>query len=341
MSAPIWITERDVEALSIAEAVAALRAGLEREAAGEAENLEKTHVRIGGGANMHAIGAAFRADALCGVKSWVHTKGGANPIELLWNAEDGRLLAVIEAFALGQLRTSAIAGIATDLLALPEADELALCGTGKQALAQVASVASVRSLSRVRVFGRDSERRSGMQSRIEKELGLRTEGFEDPGAAVANAPIITLITRATEPFLESGMVAAGAHINAMGAISPERGEFAPALLGRCGAIAVDSVGQARRLSSELRAFFGEDDDAWRAVAPLCELVATKRGRPAGADLTIFKSLGMGISDLALAHEVYERVRGRGEALELPTPRPAPLRFEAGSVSAPKHAGRST
>ncbi len=326
MNPPIWISERDVEKLSMAEAAEALRKGLRREAESEAVNLEKTHVGVGGGANMHAIGAAFPTDALCGIKAWVHTKGGANPIELLWDSQDGHLLAVIEAFALGQLRTSAIAGIATDVLALPEADELAICGAGKQALAQVATVASVRRLSRVRVFGRDVERREKMCGRIEAELGLRAEGFGEVDKAVADAPIITTITRAAEPFLESGMVSQGCHINAMGAISRERGEFAAEILNRCSTITADNIPQARALASEFRTFFGDDDEAWQSVVPLCQLVDRSDARPSTADVTLFKSLGMGISDLSLAREVYDRAKASGSATELPIPKPAPLRF---------------
>ena len=333
MNPPIWISEREVEKLSMAEAAEALRKGLRREAESEAINLEKTHVGIGGGANMHAIGAAFPADALCGIKAWVHTKGGANPIELLWDTEDGHLLAVIEAFALGQLRTSAIAGIATDVLALPEAEELALCGAGKQALAQVATVASVRRLTRVRVFGRDAERREKMCARIEAELGLRAEGFSEVEKAVADAPIITTITRAAEPFLESAMVSPGCHLNAMGAISRERGEFAADLLNRCAVIAADNIAQARALASEFRSFFGDTDEAWRAVAPLCELVDRPDARPGTADITLFKSLGMGISDLSMAREVYERATASGSGHELPTPRPSPLHFEPAAAEA--------
>ena len=332
MNPPIWVSERDVEQLSMAEAADALRRGLRREAESEAINLEKTHVGVGGGANMHAIGAAFPADALCGIKAWVHTKGGANPIELLWDTEDGHLLAVIEAFALGQLRTSAIAGIATDLLARPEADELAICGSGKQALAQVAAVASVRRLSRVRVFGRDPERREKMCGRIEAELGLRVEGFADVERAVADAPIITTVTRAAEPFLESAMISQGCHINAMGAISRERGEFSAEILSRCATIAADSVPQARVLASEFRAFFGDDDEAWQAVVPLCKLVEKSEPRGTSVDVTLFKSLGMGISDLSLAREVYERARASGSSIELPTPQPAPLRFQPSEVA---------
>ncbi len=325
-SPPRWITEREVEALSIAEAIAALRSGLEKEATAGAANLEKTHLRVEGGANIHAIGAAFPGDGVCGVKTWVHTQGGANPLEILWSSETGQLLAVIEAFALGQLRTAAIAGIATDLLAVADAREMTLCGTGKQALAQVAAIAAVRTLDHVRVFGRDRDRRSAMIARIGSELGLSATGFDAVDPAVAGSPIVTLVTRASEPFIRADAIERGAHVNAMGAITPERCEFEPELLARCGAVAVDNLPQARRLASELRAFY-VDDEAWQSVKPLSELVGASVTRPAGADLTLFKSLGMGISDLALATEIYRRAIESDTGVLLPTPHPKPLTFE--------------
>jgi alanine dehydrogenase len=333
VSGPRWIGERDVEALSIAEAIDALRGGLRREATAGAANLEKTHLRVEGGANIHAIGAAFPTDGICGVKTWVHTKGGANPVEILWDSDTGQLLAVIEAFALGQLRTAAIAGIATDLLAAKEACEMALCGTGKQALAQVAAIDAVRPLDRVRVFGRDRARRDAMVARIGDELGLSAKGFDAVGPAIDAAPIVTLVTRASEPFIGVDAIAAGAHVNAMGAITPERCEFEPGLLARCAVVAVDNLPSAQRLASELRAFYS-DDESWGNVTPLSELVASKASRPAGADLTLFKSLGMGISDLALATEIYRRAVESGAGLELPQPEPRPLVFGAAAASSP-------
>ncbi len=325
VSGPRWIGERDVEALSIADAIDALRGGLQQEATAGAVNLEKTHLRVEGGAGIHAIGAAFPGDGVCGVKTWVHTKGGANPVEILWSSETGQLLAVIEAFALGQLRTAAIAGIATDLLAAQDAREMTLCGTGKQALAQVAAICAVRPLEGVRVFGRDRDRRDAMVARIGDELGLSATGFGAVGPAIDASPIVTLVTRASKPFIRADAIARGAHVNAMGAITPERCEFDPELLARCAVVAVDNLPSAKRLASELRAFYS-DDESFRSVTPLSELVASQGGRPAGADLTLFKSLGMGISDLALATEIYRRAVESGTGSPLPIPEPRPLVF---------------
>ena len=322
MTAPIWIGEKDL-ALDLGQAIALLRKAMLRQAKGNAKNMEKTHLAWDGG-NMHAIGAAFTDTALLGVKTWAHTPKGATPLEILWDAETGKLLAIIEAFAMGQLRTAGIAGLVTDMLAAKDADLLAICGTGKQSLAQVAAVSLVRKLRVVRVYGRNAERREAFARRVQTELNLKAETFDDVAKTVASAPIITLVTRAKEPFLTADMPARGAHINAMGAITPERMEFAPALLSRCAIIATDSIEQALALGSE----FIAAKLTPASLKAVSELVAADTTRPASADLTLFKSLGTGTADLALAEELYRLAREKGLGRELPTPAPAPLSFRA-------------
>jgi ornithine cyclodeaminase len=323
MSTPLWISERDIR-LSLGDTIALLRKGMQRQASGVAINMDKTHAHWTGG-NMHAIGAVFADKGLLGVKSWAHTPKGSTPLEILWDAETGKLLAIIEAFAMGQLRTAGMAGLATDQLAQEKADTLALCGTGKQALAQAAAIRAVRPISHMKIFGRDPAKRAAFASKIAGQLGVKTSEHERVDDAVKNAPIVTLITRAKEPFLAADVPARGAHINAMGAITPERKEFAPELLERCAVVAVDSIDQARALASELIEAWGEDF-SHPALISMDALIAKNTRRPAGADLTLFKSLGVGIADLSLAEEIYRLARERGVGRELPVPAPVPLDF---------------
>ena len=196
--------------------------------------------------------------------------------------------------------------MATKYLAADGASDMALIGTGKQALTQLAAVAAVRPLRRVRAFGRDAARRAEFVARARKTLGLNVEEASSVAQAVDGAAIVTLVTRATSPILDAGMLAPGTHVNAVGAISPERTEFEPSLLARCAAVVADSVPQVRDLSSEFVDYYGQDEVKWSAVRPLCSVVADAKGRPAGADLTLFKAMGMGISDLALGMEILRR-----------------------------------
>src|SRR5919202_1085052 len=130
----------------------------------------KTHVAWGDGSTLHAIGATFPKAGFVGTKTWAHTEGGATPLLILFDSETGALKAIIEAFALGQMRTGGASGVATRWLAAEGADDFAIIGTGKQAVTQVAAVLAVRPVKSIRVFGRDEERRTRFAARVEKEF---------------------------------------------------------------------------------------------------------------------------------------------------------------------------
>ncbi len=275
----LWVTEGEVVRLmDMKGAIAALDRGLALEAAGKAENMVKTHAIWGGHHTLHAIGATFADEGFVGTKTWAHANGAA-PLLILFDSHNGSLRAIIEAFALGQLRTGAISGLATKYLAAEGASDMALIGTGKQAMTQLAAVAAVRPLRRVRAFSRDGAGRSDFVARARKALGLNVEEASSVAQAVDKAAIVTLVTRATKPILTSEMLAAGTHVNAVGAISPERTEFEPALLSRCAAVVADSVPQVQNLSSEFMQYYGRDDAKWRAVRPLSAVVSKAAAGP--------------------------------------------------------------
>lgn len=331
MSDPLWISELDVVSLmNIEDAIDALEQGLLREARGKALNMVKTHATWGNGSTLHAIGAVFPDDGFAGTKTWAHTEGGATPLLLLFDGNTGALKAIIEAFALGQMRTGSASGVATRWLAREDADELAIIGTGKQAITQVAAVVAVRPIKRVRVFGRNAERRERFASRVRDEFYFEPVQAKTVAEAVQGAPIITVVTRAAEPILFGDMIARGAHINAVGAIVPSKAEVASDVLARCAHIVADSVPSAQKLSRELIDYFGSDQTNWQRVRSLADVVAAREPRDSSDDLTVFKSLGMGISDLALGIKLYQKAVEIGVGRSFPHPQKAAPRFRSGA-----------
>jgi ornithine cyclodeaminase len=330
MSDPLWITEAEVvELVDLRDAITALERALAEEAAGRAQNMTKTHVGWGE-ANLHAIGAVFTGAKLAATKTWAHTPGGATPLLVVMDADDGSLKCVIEAFALGQLRTGGISGVATARLAAKAADELAIIGTGKQALLQVAAVHAVRPLRRLRVFSPRAESRRTFVDKVRTELELEALDFGSVAQAVEGAPIVTLVTRATEPFLTASMLARGTHVNAVGAITPEREEFAQDLFDRASRIVVDSLPAVHRLAREFMTRFGPPGPRWDRVLPLSRVVAGGLAREAADDLTLFKAMGMGISDLALGAEIYVRAVKAGKGRAFPHAQRAKPRIRVAS-----------
>ena len=309
---PIWIREAEVvELLSLAEAIDALERGLRLEAEGSARNMAKTQALWDGGHTLHAIGAVVPGGRLVGTKTWAHTGGGATPLLVLWDSESGRLRAVIEAFALGQMRTGAMTGVATKWMAAQEADTLAIIGTGKQALTQVAAVHAVRPLKRLTVYSPRAESRAAFADKARAALNVAVDDSAALAEATEGAAIVTLVTRAREAFLDAGHLARGAHLNAVGAISPEREEFRQGVFARAGAVAVDSLDSVKRLSREFIEYYGQGPGDWAEARPISALIANGFAREAGTDVTLFKAMGMGISDLALGAVIVERAEAAG------------------------------
>ncbi|GAA4852926.1 ornithine cyclodeaminase family protein [Actinomycetospora corticicola] len=284
--------------------VDALEAVLAHEAQGTAWNVDKTMSTWpteAGRASAHGLGAVDLTAGLAIFKTWVNTPAGASALLTMFDATDGTALGVAEAGTAGALRTAAISGVATRYLADPDADELALLGAGRQALRQVEAIAAVRPLRRVRLWNRSTAGAQALAERIRDDLGLPVEVAATVDAATRDAPIVTTITRADEPFLAAHHLAAGAHLNAVGAILPTHAELAPDVLAASALTVVDSEANARRGSRELREHLGADPAAdWGSVHALAELVAGKTVRPPTPRLTVFKGMGMGLSDLAVA-----------------------------------------
>ncbi len=311
----IWITEADVvQLMDLKDAIAALEVALREEARGEAQNMTKTLLQYGKN-NLHAIGG--KLGNLVGTKTWTHTQGGTCPLLLLWSAEDGSLVAVIEAFALGNLRTGGISGVAANWMSRQDARVMAIAGTGKQALAQVATMIAVRPIERLRIYSLRAEARQAFSAKVREEFGIEATVCASAGEACQGAQIVTLVTRATQPFLTASMLERGAHLNAVGAIAPDREEFAQDVFAQATLVAVDNLPGVQQLSREFMTHYAA---GWDGVMPLSKLIASGRKRAAQDDVSVFKAMGMGISDLALGVELVKRARERGLGRVIPQPK---------------------
>jgi alanine dehydrogenase len=326
---PRWITEADVAAaIDLPGSVDAVRDALVREHAGTATTLPKTATSFGEHGTLHSLGGtgiAIDGDEIVGTKSWAHTPGGATPLVLLWDAATGALLAVIEAFALGQLRTAGVSAIATDALARADASVFAMIGTGRQALAQVAAVASQRPLSQVRVFSPTPEHRAAFATAVAERLPeVDVIDCADIPAATHGADVITTATRSRTPILDASLVGPNAHVNALGSITNDRRELDDSVVAAARVVVSDSPDAAIALSPELR----------RATAVVA--LNTIVGAPAATRRTgvsVFKAMGLGLADVAIAAEVLAaaRVTGSGRAIPVPM-RAAPTLFTSLEVA---------
>ena len=330
----IWITGSEVSQLvSLEDAIEALEEGLALEGSGDAKNVTKAIGMWGDGNSMHALGSMFPAAGYVGFKTWANTKHGAGSIFELFDAETGALLAVIEAGLLGQLRTSGISGLATRWLAKPNASEMALIGTGRSALMQIVAIAAVRPLKRLRVYSPTEAHRKAFVENAASLLAFDVVEAPTIKDATRGAEIVTIMTRGREPFFSASDLDEGTHLNAVGAILPKFAEFHQDVFERASLVVVDHIPNAKVASREFREHYDGGHGSWDDVKELSAIIASKTTRPADADVTLFKALGMGISDLSVAKMVYERARAKGIGLEIPKPQRVQARWRSGRKAA--------
>jgi ornithine cyclodeaminase len=313
-----YLSESDVvSVLDMARAIDALEDMLRLQGAGQAQNVPKTLATWGEGNSMHALGSVMTGQGYAGFKTWVYAKDGGGSMFSLFDARKGTLLALIEARALGMLRTAAIAGVATRLLAPRDIRRAALIGAGPQAVTQLAALAAVQELDEVRVFSRNAGKCRAFVDGLAGRYSCALRPCATPEEALDGAGIATLITRAQDPFISAAMLRDCRHINAMGAILPAKAELQRDVLENAARYVVDDLENARRGSRELRERFGPGPEGWEQVEVLSGLLAADRPPQPAGGLTLFKGMGMGLSDLAMARAVYETAQQRGLGTLLP------------------------
>jgi ornithine cyclodeaminase/alanine dehydrogenase-like protein (mu-crystallin family) len=327
-STAIWLTEEQVASLvSLDDTIDALERGLGALGEGKAFNVPKALGGFDDGSSMHSLGSGLPDAGFVGYKNWVHTKRGAKAMYVLFDSHQGKLLAMMEANSLGQLRTAAMTGVGTRWMSPNGVSDMAVIGTGMQALAQVAAVNLVRPLKRIRVWSPTPEKRQAFAARLREKFDAEISVSDSCAAALEGAPLVTLVTRAKDPFVSASMLARGAHVNAVGAILPGNAELLPDVFGRVGLTAVDDVAGVKKASREFIDHFENDIKDWSSVRPLGELIARREQRPKDCDISLFKAMGMGVSDLSVAMMAYHRAKEQSIGQALPvSPGAAPLRW---------------
>lgn len=325
----LWLSEQDVTTLvSLKDAIDALESGVRSLGLDEGQNIPKALGGFGDGTSLHSLGSALPALGYCGYKNWIHTKRGAKAVFVLFDANEGRLLAMMEANTLGQLRTAAMTGLGTKWVAPEGVSDMALIGTGRQALAQVAAVNAVRPLARIRIWSPTAEKRHAFAEQVRAKFDMEVINAETIEAATEGASLVTVVTRAREPFLSSDMLAKGAHLNAVGAILPGNSEIQQDVIERAAFIAVDDLVGVQKASREFIDYFerGPGEGNWERIRALGKLIADGERPPKDCDLTLFKAMGMGISDLSVAMLVYQKASAAGTGQKLPLMDAVPLRW---------------
>lgn len=314
-----YLSEQDVvNALNMPKAITALTEMLRLHGKNQVMNVPKALGRWADGSTMHALGSVMTEESgYAGFKTWTNTKRGGGSLFTLFDAHTGLLLAIIEARALGMMRTAAGTGVATQLLAPESAKVAALIGTGPQAVTQLEALLAVRDFERIQVYSPTAENREAFVAKVSQKHDVNIVASQSLGEALSGAEVLTTVTRATDPFITADMLADCRHVNALGAILPSKAEFDTSCLQLADQIVVDDRENARKGSKELNDFLAGNEEGWDELPTLGTMLVEARGRDAATKLSFYKGMGMGLSDLAMAKFVYEHAVENDSGIHLP------------------------
>jgi ornithine cyclodeaminase/alanine dehydrogenase-like protein (mu-crystallin family) len=310
--AVLYLTEAEVEqVITIDLALDAVTNAFRKLALEEAENVPRRRCQTDQ-VMLHVLPAAAKTLGVIGFKAYTTSKKGARFHVTLYDARSGEMTAILEADHLGQYRTGAATGVATKLLARADATTVGCFGSGKQARTQVLAVCKVRKIKTVHVYGRNSERRKAFAVKLAIETGVEVVPVESPVDAATGKDIIITATNAREPVLLGEWVSEGQHLNLIGSNFLAKSETDVEVFRKATLVAVDSREQAKLEAGDFVAALDAGILKWadvRELAPM--MVGRYSGRESPRDITIFKSLGLGIEDIALATRVVELAKQNG------------------------------
>ena len=231
---------------------------------------------------------------------------------LLFEVDTGRLSALMDGATITAIRTAAVSGVATDALARSDATELAILGAGVQARTHLEAIEAVRPLRRVRVWSRNPEHARTFATEQKARYALPIEIVPDAQAAVRGADIVTTVTASPEPILQRAWLKEGAHINAVGSSIPSTREIDSDTMAAA-SLFVDRRESALAEAGDVLMPMREGKfDANHIQAELGEVLIGKLpGRRSPKELTLFKSLGLAVEDVASAAYIARRARETG------------------------------
>jgi ornithine cyclodeaminase/alanine dehydrogenase-like protein (mu-crystallin family) len=305
----LYLREEEIaELVTVPDAIDVLEQVFRDQATGGAINNPRNRLKMPG-TTLHLMPGAI--PGYFGYKTYTSSAAGVQFFFFLFS-EKTDLLAMMQANTLGQIRTGAASGLATRLMATAEASEAVLFGAGWQAQTQLLAMDAVRNLKRVWIANRDAKRREEFIQKMQPQVKAKLEAAATPEAAVAASQIVTTITSTREPVVLGKWLQAGTHINAAGGNLLLRREVDDDAVMRSTRVVVDSIEQAKLEAGEFVGVIESGRRHWDDFIEMRDVVAGyKPGRTNTREITLFKSLGLAIEDVAIGKLIYERAVKQG------------------------------
>ncbi|HJU81219.1 MAG TPA: ornithine cyclodeaminase family protein [Acidimicrobiia bacterium] len=298
----LYLTDSDVSQLLTPELAAdSIEKAFRSLANGSAAIQERVRTVTPAG-KLSTIGGVIPDDDRAGAKVYPTTTDGRfGFVVLLFELSSGEPLAIIRGPALTEIRTAATSVVAARYLAPPDPKVLVLFGAGRQAISHARAFARQFDLAEIRVVNRRPA--DEVVGRIEQTTGVSTVQLGIERLGLDDADLIVTATRSTEAVFDGSWLPRDCHITAVGATTPQSRELDSETITRAGTIVVESIKQARTEAGDLLL---ADEGVWEKVIELAGVISAPAQRPQG--VTLFKSLGVGLEDVAVADALYREAR---------------------------------
>lgn len=314
---PLYLNDADIQALvSPQECAEVIEDLFQQEARGDAEQTPTVELHLPKrGPFRVKVGGVYGANAY-GLKAYL---GSAGYRVFVYDLDEG-FLGLVEAFKLTEVRTGAVSAVATKHMSRPNAANLGIIGTGREARAQLRALAGVRPLKAVKAYSRSVENREAYAAEMSKELGITVTPVATAKEALQGADILVTMTSANDPVLEGADLEPGTLVCCVGATGARRRELDDAAVQRAQAVVVEHLPLAELECGELIHAAGNGLFDWSRVSEIKDVVGGKTAVDTSA-INLFTSIGTGAEDVAVAAFALRRARERGIGLDLPLPPP--------------------
>jgi ornithine cyclodeaminase/alanine dehydrogenase-like protein (mu-crystallin family) len=308
----LYLSESDVrELLDMEIALDVVEEAFRRLGAGEAVNVPRSRAQTSGFC-LHTMSAAADWLGYAGYKAYTTTRSGAAFHLALFSQQTGQLVALVEAAGLGELRTGATSGVATEYMARPDARVVGLFGSGRQARTQLKAVCLVRRIELVEVYSRNEDRCREFAETMSELCATRVVVSRSPDEVAAEKDIVICATSAKTPLFEGRVLDDGTHLNVIGSNYLNRAEIDATAVHRADTIVCDSIDQCRLEAGDFVQALEDGAVDWSNMHNLSDVVLGREtGRKTAESITLFKSVGLAIEDVALAARLYEFARAEG------------------------------
>lgn len=315
----LYLTEAEVaQVLTMELAIEGVEAGLRKMGIEEAFNNPRTRCQTDQ-VMLHLLPAAAKTLGVIGFKAYTTTHGQLRFHVTLYDARSGEMIALMQADYLGRMRTGAASAVATRFLARNDAATVGLFGAGRQARTQLQGACKVRSIAKAVVWSLREERRKAFAAEMSAACRIEVVAASSPEEAARGKDIVITATSSREPVLKGEWLSPGQHLNIVGSNFLSKSEIDVEVLRRANLVCIDSKDQGKLEAGDFMAGLDQRIIEWYDVQELCRIVAGRApGRTAPEEITMFKSLGIGLEDIAVGAKVLAKAKeaGLGKWLEL-------------------------